>query len=180
MSDNPEASAQTAPRKGRPKKHAGEPHHKGGGAPHASQDAEMDGDATPPPPPPPVTTAAAAVLQPPVPPTPGAAAPAVSAIPAAGAPRGQQQIAYISDMKRMSITDLHLMAKNLNIEGYSALLKHDLIFRIIKEKVSQNVALMGEGVLEILPDGFGFLRSPDYDYLPCPDDIYISPSQIRR
>ena len=91
-----------------------------------------------------------------------------------------QQIAYITDMKRMSITDLHAMAKSLNVEGYSALLKHDLIFRIIKEKVSQNIALMGEGVLEILPDGFGFLRSPDYDYLPCPDDIYISPSQIRR
>ena len=90
------------------------------------------------------------------------------------------QIAYISDMKRMSIADLHQMAKSLNVEGYSAMLKHDLIFRIIKEKVSQNVALMGEGVLEILPDGFGFLRSPDYDYLPCPDDIYISPSQIRR
>jgi transcription termination factor Rho len=97
-----------------------------------------------------------------------------------GGPRPPAQIAYISDMKRMSISDLHQMAKNLNVEGYSALLKHDLIFRIIKEKVSQNVALMGEGVLEILPDGFGFLRSPDYDYLPCPDDIYISPSQIRR
>jgi transcription termination factor Rho len=95
-------------------------------------------------------------------------------------PRPPGQIAYISDMKRMSIADLHQMAKSLNVEGYSAMLKHDLIFRIIKEKVSQNVALMGEGVLEILPDGFGFLRSPDYDYLPCPDDIYISPSQIRR
>ncbi len=98
----------------------------------------------------------------------------------AGQPRAPQQIAYVTDMKRMLIPDLHLMAKNLNIEGYSAMLKHDLIFKIIKEKVSQNVALMGEGVLEILPDGFGFLRSPDYDYLPCPDDIYISPSQIRR
>ena len=95
-------------------------------------------------------------------------------------PKPPGQIAYISDMKRMSIPDLHQMAKSLNVEGYSALLKHDLIFRIIKEKVIQNVSLMGEGVLEILPDGFGFLRSPDYDYLPCPDDIYISPSQIRR
>ncbi|MCK6474713.1 MAG: transcription termination factor Rho [Planctomycetes bacterium] len=83
-------------------------------------------------------------------------------------------------MKQMNITDLHQMARELKIEGFSALLKHDLIFRIIKEKVSQNCVLMGEGVLEILPDGFGFLRSPDYDYLPCPDDIYISPSQIRR
>jgi len=100
--------------------------------------------------------------------------------PKAAVARPSGQIAYISAMKRTSIADLHAMAKGLNIEGYSALLKHDLIFRIIKEKVNQNVALMGEGVLEILPDGFGFLRSPDYDYLPCPDDIYISPSQIRR
>jgi len=107
----------------------------------------------------------------------GAPAPAR---PGAPAQRPPQQIAYIADLKRMSIQDLHQMAKSLNVEGYSALLKHDLIFRIIKEKVNQNVALMGEGVLEILPDGFGFLRSPDYDYLPCPDDIYISPSQIRR
>ncbi|MGD0088754.1 MAG: transcription termination factor Rho [Planctomycetota bacterium] len=97
-----------------------------------------------------------------------------------GTVRAAGPITYISDLKRQSIAELHQMARNLNIEGYSAMLKHDLIFKIIKEKVNQNAILMGEGVLEILPDGFGFLRSPDYDYLPCPDDIYISPSQIRR
>ena len=126
-----------------------------------------------------VATAPLPVVPPPPGETYGTAAPPVRAGSPATA-RGPGQIAYISDMKRTSIADLHQMAKSLNIEGYSALLKHDLIFRIIKEKVNQNVALMGEGVLEILPDGFGFLRSPDYDYLPCPDDIYISPSQIRR
>src|SRR5437899_7792063 len=62
----------------------------------------------------------------------------------------------------------------------SGLKKQDLIFRILKERVKQNGLMFGEGTLEVLPDGFGFLRSPDYNYLPCPDDIYISPSQIRR
>ena len=119
------------------------------------------------------------------PPQPVAAAvPATVAVPAqAGQPAGQRppgQITYINDLKRMNIADLHTTARELKVEGYSALLKHDLIFRVIKEKMAQNCVLMGEGVLEILPDGFGFLRSPDYDYLPCPDDIYISPSQIRR
>ena len=90
------------------------------------------------------------------------------------------QVININEMKRMPITELHVMARNMKMEAFSGLLKHDLIFRIIKEKLNQNCILLGEGVLEILPDGFGFLRSPDYDYLPCPDDIYISPSQIRR
>src|SRR5437899_982275 len=62
----------------------------------------------------------------------------------------------------------------------SGLKKQDLIFRILNERVKQNGLMFGEGTLEVLPDGFGFLRSPDYNYLPCPDDIYISPSQIRR
>ena len=62
----------------------------------------------------------------------------------------------------------------------SGLKKQDLIFKILKERVKQNGLMFGEGTLEVLPDGFGFLRSPDYNYLPCPDDIYISPSQIRR
>src|SRR5437899_6028591 len=62
----------------------------------------------------------------------------------------------------------------------SGLKKQDLIFKILKERVKQNGLMLGQGTLEVLPDGFGFLRSPDYNYLPCPDDIYISPSQIRR
>jgi transcription termination factor Rho len=72
------------------------------------------------------------------------------------------------------------IAKDENLTDYTGLKKQDLIFRILKERVKQNGLMFGEGTLEVLPDGFGFLRSPDYNYLPCPDDIYISPSQIRR
>jgi len=80
----------------------------------------------------------------------------------------------------MTIAQLHAVAKGENIEGYTGLKKQDLIFKILEERVKANGLMYGEGVLEVLPDGFGFLRSPDYNYLPCPDDIYISPSQIRR
>ena len=66
------------------------------------------------------------------------------------------------------------------ISDYIGLKKQDLIFQILRSRIRQNGLMYGEGVLEILPDGFGFLRSPEYNYLPCPDDIYISPSQIRR
>ncbi|HQR43453.1 MAG TPA: transcription termination factor Rho [Gemmatales bacterium] len=72
------------------------------------------------------------------------------------------------------------IAKDEGINEYTGMKKQDLIFKILKERVKQNGLMYGEGTLEILPDGFGFLRSPDYNYLPCPDDIYISPSQIRR
>src|SRR3989337_1311010 len=67
-----------------------------------------------------------------------------------------------------------------NLAEISGVKKQDLIFRILKERVKLNGLMFGEGTLEILPDGFGFLRSPDYRYLSCPDDIYVSPSQIRR
>ena len=80
----------------------------------------------------------------------------------------------------MTIAQLHSVAKSEDIEGYTGLKKQELIFKILEERVKTNGLLYGEGVLEVLPDGFGFLRSPDYNYLPCPDDIYISPSQIRR
>ncbi|MCX7804897.1 MAG: transcription termination factor Rho [Planctomycetota bacterium] len=86
----------------------------------------------------------------------------------------------MSELRRLSIPELHALAAKENIEGAMAMSKQELIFRIIRERIAQNGVLYGEGVLEILQDGFGFLRSPDYDYLPCPDDIYISPSQIRR
>src|SRR3972149_5409338 len=66
-----------------------------------------------------------------------------------------------------------------SIKECSGLKKQELIFKILKERVNQNGLMYGEGVVEVLPEGFGFLRSPDYNYLPCPDDIYISPSQIR-
>ena len=89
---------------------------------------------------------------------------------------------YITQLQQMTLTQLQKAAKDDNIarEEWAGLKKQDLIFRILKERVKQNGLMFGEGTLEVLPDGFGFLRSPDYNYLPCPDDIYISPSQIRR
>jgi transcription termination factor Rho len=89
---------------------------------------------------------------------------------------------YITELQQMTMAQLLKTAKDEELpkEEYIGLKKQDLIFRILKERVKQNGLMYGEGTLEILPDGFGFLRSPDYNYLPCPDDIYISPSQIRR
>jgi transcription termination factor Rho len=87
---------------------------------------------------------------------------------------------YISELQAMTMVQLMKMAKDEGLEDYSGLKKQDLIFQILKERVKQNGLMFGEGTLEILPDGFGFLRSPDYNYFPCPDDIYVSPSQIRR
>ena len=71
-------------------------------------------------------------------------------------------------------------ARKENLSEITGIKKQDLVFRILKERVKLNGLMFGEGTLEILPDGFGFLRSPDYHYLSCPDDIYVSPSQIRR
>ncbi|MBN2212244.1 MAG: transcription termination factor Rho [Sedimentisphaerales bacterium] len=87
---------------------------------------------------------------------------------------------HITDLQRMTADELHKLAKDEGLMEYTGLKKQDLIFKILKERIRQNGLMYGEGVLELLPDGFGFLRSPDYNYLPCPDDIYVSPSQIRR
>ncbi|GJQ23923.1 MAG: transcription termination factor Rho [Planctomycetia bacterium] len=87
---------------------------------------------------------------------------------------------HITELQKMTIKELQEAAKNEGIKEYTGLKKQDLIFKILKERVNQNGLMYGEGVVEVLPEGFGFLRSPDYNYLPCPDDIYISPSQIRR
>src|SRR5436309_8933410 len=87
---------------------------------------------------------------------------------------------HISALQQMTMPQLIKVAKEEGLSDYSGLKKQDLIFKILKERVKQNGLMIGEGTLEVLPDGFGFLRSPDYNYLPCPDDIYISPSQIRR
>jgi transcription termination factor Rho len=87
---------------------------------------------------------------------------------------------HISELQQMTMAQLINVAKDEELSDYSGLKKQDLIFKILKERVKQNGLMFGEGTLETLPDGFGFLRSPDYNYLPCPDDIYISPSQIRR
>ena len=86
----------------------------------------------------------------------------------------------IVDLKEMTISELSEVAKKLNVNGTSGLRKQELIFKILEAQTEKNGLIFGEGVLEILPDGFGFLRAPSYNYLPGPDDIYVSPSQIRR
>ena len=87
---------------------------------------------------------------------------------------------HIEDIKRLPISELNNLAKDLNVPGASGMRRQDLIFAILQTQAEQNGVISGSGVLEILPDGFGFLRAVDYNYLPSPDDIYISPSQIRR
>ena len=87
---------------------------------------------------------------------------------------------HIAELQRMSMAELIEEARKENLTEYAGIKKQDLIFRILKERVKLNGLMFGEGTLEVLPDGFGFLRSPDYHYLSCPDDIYVSPSQIRR
>src|SRR3989337_3944202 len=82
-------------------------------------------------------------------------------------------------LKNMTIASLSSHAKDLNISGISGFRKQELIFEILRAQIEKNGLIYGEGVLETLPDGFGFLRSADYNYLPGPDDIYVSPSQIR-
>lgn len=86
----------------------------------------------------------------------------------------------IAELKEMKVSELNKLAKQLKINGIGGLKKQDLIFQILKAKIEKEGFIFGSGVLEILQDGFGFLRSPDYNYLPSPDDIYVSPSQIRK
>src|SRR6185295_10992151 len=86
----------------------------------------------------------------------------------------------LKTLKAKSIADLANLARERNIESAATLRKQELIFAILQAQADQNGQVSGEGVLEILQDGFGFLRAPDYNYLPGPDDIYVSPSQIRR
>ncbi|NOX79611.1 MAG: transcription termination factor Rho, partial [Deltaproteobacteria bacterium] len=85
-----------------------------------------------------------------------------------------------AELKNKKINELVELAAQLNIEGFSSMRKQELIFAILKAQGDADGKLRGSGVLEILQDGFGFLRAPDYNYLPGPDDIYVSPSQIRR
>src|SRR5215831_18675370 len=86
----------------------------------------------------------------------------------------------ISELKEKNITELTRIARSLDLPGASGLRKQDLIFKILQAQSEKEGHIFAEGVLEILPDGYGFLRSPDYNYLPGPDDIYVSPSQIRK
>jgi transcription termination factor Rho len=99
------------------------------------------------------------------------------------APRPQNKPAQtlnINDLKDLSIQKLTQIAKDLNVAGATGMRKQDLIFQILKAQTELSGFMFSEGVLEVLPDGFGFLRAPDYNYLPGPDDIYVSPSQIRK
>jgi transcription termination factor Rho len=112
------------------------------------------------------------------PPAANGSAPAAGAPPAAPAP--QRPSLNITAMKDMGIQALTQIGKDLNVEGATGMRKQDLIFQILKAQTEQSGFIFSEGVLELLPDGFGFLRAPDYNYLHGPDDIYVSPSQIRR
>ena len=86
----------------------------------------------------------------------------------------------VASLKEMKVSELLTLAKKMKVNGIAGLKKQELIFRLLQAQAEKNGLMFGEGVLEILQDGFGFLRSPNYNYLPCPDDIYVSPSQIRR
>ncbi|MBI4400793.1 MAG: transcription termination factor Rho [Nitrospirae bacterium] len=92
----------------------------------------------------------------------------------------REKTMHLAELKQKSIADLNEVARDLKIEGAANLRKQELIFAILQAQTEKNGVIFGEGVLETLPDGFGFLRAPDSNYLPGPDDIYISPSQIRR
>src|SRR5215471_2385670 len=86
----------------------------------------------------------------------------------------------LAELKERNITDLAKIAKELNVPGASGMRKQELIFQILRAQTEKSGLIFSEGVLECLPDGFGFLRAPEYNYLPGPDDVYVSPSQIRR
>jgi len=96
----------------------------------------------------------------------------------AAAPTGTVETVNLAEWQLLEIEGLQDKARALGVETVATLKRHEIIFEMLKRKVDANI--LGEGVLEILPDGFGFLRSPTYNYLPCPEDIYVSPSQIRR
>src|SRR5512142_891412 len=107
-------------------------------------------------------------------------------MPAAAPTAASPQAPSLTDLKHMKVAELATMAHDLKIEAAGAMKKQDLIFAILQaqskaaEEKKEEMEVGGEGTLEVLPDGFGFLRSPDFSYLPGPDDIYVSPSQIRR
>src|SRR5215207_4703735 len=104
---------------------------------------------------------------------------APSAAPPPPAPPRQERL-NLADLKDKGIQELTQIAKDLAVQGATGMRKQDLIFQILKAQTEKSGFIFSEGVLEVLPDGFGFLRAPDYNYLPGPDDIYVSPSQIRK
>ena len=102
---------------------------------------------------------------------------AAAAVAATGKPAFTVNIAKL---QAMSMTELNQMAKDMAIENFGTMRKHEVIFHILQKNAERSGILFSEGVLEVLPEGFGFLRSQSFNYLPCPEDIYVSPSQIRR
>ena len=138
--------------------------------------AEPDAPATAKPTPAATAKPAPTATAKPAPPATAKSAPAASAKPAKRAASGLN----IGELKDMSIAKLTQVAKDLSVDGATGMRKQDLIFQILKAQTEQSGFIFSEGVLEVLPDGFGFLRAPDYNYLPGPDDIYVSPSQIRK
>lgn len=121
-----------------------------------------------------------AAAEAPAPPAPPAPVPAPAHVTVEESPAAKEAALNLKKLKEKKIGELAQLAKNFSIEGAANMRKQELIFAILGAQTEQNGFVVGEGVLEILPDGFGFLRAPDYNYLPGPDDIYISPSQIRR
>ena len=111
---------------------------------------------------------------------PNAPPPAAAPSPRPTQQRESRRGLNITDLKDKSIQQLTQIAKDLNVAGATGMRKQELIFQILKAQTEQSGFIFSEGVLEVLPDGFGFLRAPDYNYLPGPDDIYVSPSQIRK
>src|SRR3970040_1384701 len=95
-------------------------------------------------------------------------------------PPGRREGLNIAELKEMSIQKLTQIAKDMNVAGATGMRKQDLIFQILKAQTEMSGFMFSEGGLAVVPDGFGFLRAPDYNYLPGPDDIYVSPSQIRK
>src|SRR6266699_3978855 len=86
----------------------------------------------------------------------------------------------IAKLQSMQMSELNQMARDLSVENFGTMRKHEVIFHILQKNAERAGVLFSEGVLEVLPEGFGFLRSQSFNYLPCPEDIYVSPSQIRR
>jgi len=93
---------------------------------------------------------------------------------------GKEEIFNLSELKEMSISKLTSVAKGMDVPGATGMRKQELIFKVLAAQTEKSGLIFSEGVLETLPDGFGFLRAPEYNYLPGPDDIYVSPSQIRK
>src|SRR5205085_12316304 len=94
--------------------------------------------------------------------------------------KGSVEALDIRALKEMNISQLTQIGKDLGVEGATGMRKQELIFKILQAQTEKSGLIFAEGVLECLPDGFGFLRAPEYNYLPGPDDIYVSPSQIRK